>query len=593
MNAGKPKQKNNQEHESGEYVFQLMFEKHSVVMLLIEPKSGLILDANQAAVDFYGYSKTKLCSMFINEINTMPLKQVEEERKKALHEERNYFIFTHRLANGEERAVEVHSSPIALKEKKVLFSIIHDITDRKKMEAALRESEEKTRSIIEYATNGITLTDEQGFVVEWNPAQADIMGLARNEVIGCPLWDVQFQIMCPERRTLEVYEKFRAHFLQMLSTGEIPEHIREQEVKILKANKTVQFVQSVVFSIKTTQGFRLAGISHDITEHKKLEQELQNQRDFATQIISAMGQGVTVTNEEGRFEFVNPAYANLFGYETSDLIGKFPEDVTVPEDHELLSEQRMARRSGKTTSYESKLRRSDGSIAQVLITGVPREQNGRYEGAIAVITDLTTQKKIEEELRRTRDELVILHSELEKSYMLEKQIARIDTLTGINNRRSLFEFAERELNIAIRYQQALSMILFDIDHFKQINDTYGHLAGDQVLTCVAQTISRELRSMDVIGRYGGDEFIILLPQTSSLEAIPLTERIHASVSKIQIEFNSRPISVTISIGVTQVQHNIGDDTQVDTIEKMILRADKALYVAKQAERNRTKVLDTE
>jgi diguanylate cyclase (GGDEF)-like protein len=239
------------------------------------------------------------------------------------------------------------------------------------------------------------------------------------------------------------------------------------------------------------------------------------------------------------------------------------------------------------------LRRSDGSIAQVLITGVPREQNGRYEGAIAVITDLTTQKKIEEELRRTRDELVILHSELEKSYMLEKQIARIDTLTGINNRRSLFEFAERELNIAIRYQQALSMILFDIDHFKQINDTYGHLAGDQVLTCVAQTISRELRSMDVIGRYGGDEFIILLPQTSSLEAIPLTERIHASVSKIQIEFNSRPISVTISIGVTQVQHNIGDDTQVDTIEKMILRADKALYVAKQAERNRTKVLDTE
>jgi diguanylate cyclase (GGDEF)-like protein len=256
----------------------------------------------------------------------------------------------------------------------------------------------------------------------------------------------------------------------------------------------------------------------------------------------------------------------------------------------MLSEQRIARKNGETTSYESKLRRKDGSTAHVLVTGVPRERNGYYEGAIAVVTDLTAQKHIEEELRRTRDELVILHSELEKSYALEKQAARIDSLTGINNRRSLFEFAERELNVAIRYHQPLSMILFDIDRFKQINDNYGHLMGDQLLTHIAQTVMAELRSVDVMGRYGGDEFIILLPQTSPQSASLIAERIHTKVSTIQIEFDTIPITVTVSIGITQVVTN---KVQPETVENVILRADKALYAAKQSRHNHTVIVDAE
>jgi diguanylate cyclase (GGDEF)-like protein len=99
--------------------------------------------------------------------------------------------------------------------------------------------------------------------------------------------------------------------------------------------------------------------------------------------------------------------------------------------------------------------------------------------------------------------------------------------------------------------------------------------------------------VDVIGRYGGDEFIILLPQTASQEATPLTERIHASVSTIQIEINNIPISITISMGIAQVQHNTGNDTQIDTVEKMILRADKALYAAKQAGHNCIRIFNTQ
>lgn len=114
-----------------EQAFHKMFEADPEIMLLIEPISGVILDANQPAVNFYGYPKSKICGMLIDEINTLSPEQVAAERQKALHEERNYFIFPHRLASGEERIVEVYSSPIVLREKSVLFSIIHDITVRK------------------------------------------------------------------------------------------------------------------------------------------------------------------------------------------------------------------------------------------------------------------------------------------------------------------------------------------------------------------------------------------------------------------------------------------------------------------------------
>lgn len=338
------------------------------------------------------------------------------------------------------------------------------------------------------------------------------------------------------------------------------------------------------------------GFIADITERKHLEQELQSQHDFAEQLIDLMGQGLTVTNADGTFEFVNPAYAKLFGYETKDLIGKTPAEVSPPEEYEILVKQRNLRKIGKTSTYQSHLRRADGTIAPVLITGVPREHNGKFEGTIAVITDLTEQKRIEEELHRTRDELVTLYGELEKSYLHEKQLAHIDPLTGINNRRSLFEFAEREISSSLRYRQQLSMILFDVDHFKQINDTYGHIIGDQVLMNIAKAVHTELRTMDVIGRYGGDEFIILLPQTSSQEAFSLAERIHACVAKINIDFNNIQITPTVSIGITQVNTTASEESvpsPADTIENMIIRADKALYLAKQKRDIHTMILDPE
>jgi PAS domain S-box-containing protein len=123
--------------EPDEQTFHSMFDKDPEIMLLIEPETGLIVDANQTAVDFYGYHKSDLRNMAIHEINTLSPQQVAAECQKALHEERNYFVFPHRLASGEERIVEVYSSPIVLRKKHLLFSTIHDITDRKPLESVM------------------------------------------------------------------------------------------------------------------------------------------------------------------------------------------------------------------------------------------------------------------------------------------------------------------------------------------------------------------------------------------------------------------------------------------------------------------------
>jgi PAS domain S-box-containing protein len=137
-----------------------------------------------------------------------------------------------------------------------------------------------------------------------------------------------------------------------------------------------------------------------ISERKKIEHELMAERDYATQILNIMGQGLTVTDANGRFEFVNPAYARQFGYEPSDLIGKTPGDITVPDDHADLEEHRKQHLSGRSSTYESRLVRANGSIAQVLITGVPRKTSGDdANGSITVITDLTERKQVEEEMR--------------------------------------------------------------------------------------------------------------------------------------------------------------------------------------------------
>lgn len=154
-----------------------------------------------------------------------------------------------------------------------------------------------------------------------------------------------------------------------------------------------------------------------------------------------------------------------------------------------------------------------------------------------------------------------------------------DTLTGLYNRRGLFELGQREVNRAHRFVRPLSSILLDIDHFKQINDTHGHLVGDQILAGVSAQCHAELRQVDLLGRYGGDEFLALLPETELANAVLVAERLRKKVSDLSFPAEEKLIRVSISVGVAFLKER-------DTLDTLIEHTDQALYKAKQEGKNR-------
>ncbi|MCZ7575074.1 MAG: diguanylate cyclase [Ardenticatenaceae bacterium] len=165
-----------------------------------------------------------------------------------------------------------------------------------------------------------------------------------------------------------------------------------------------------------------------------------------------------------------------------------------------------------------------------------------------------------------------------------QRLANIDELTGTYNRRFFFELAERELGRACRFGHPLSAVMLDIDHFKRVNDHHGHTVGDQVLREVARRCHENIREVDILGRYGGEEFIIILPETDAVGASATAERLRR-IAHTAIITDRGPVTVTLSLGVATLNQN-------DSLHAMLKRADQALYGAKQAGRNRVCVVES-
>jgi diguanylate cyclase (GGDEF)-like protein/PAS domain S-box-containing protein len=290
----------------------------------------------------------------------------------------------------------------------------------------------------------------------------------------------------------------------------------------------------------------------------------------------------------------NERWAGMLGYNPNDIKNTLQqwEDLLHPDDRASALQAMQDHLSGKTPVHrdEYRLRAKDGSYRWILDQGriIEYDLHGHPLRMTATHTDITARKQAEAELRQAKEALEATHKELEEAFAREQQLARIDMLTGINNRRYLFELAEHEFNVAFRYGSPMSVLMFDIDDFKLINDKFGHAIGDQALQHITQTVHAQLRSVDVFGRYGGDEFIVLLPQTNAVEARSLGMRIHEGIAAARMETNGESLALTISLGIAEIFHHAA---QPDSVEGLFLRADQALYAAKQAGRNRTVIFD--
>lgn len=299
---------------------------------------------------------------------------------------------------------------------------------------------------------------------------------------------------------------------------------------------------------------------------KQARDELQENEERLREITGTMSDGLLVMDREGRITFANPEALALLGYGLDELIGAdMHETLHVHTDGTLepRAECKMLRVAQTGTTYrgvEEAFKRRDGTLLPVSVSASAIIKGPETTGIVVAFHDITERKNYERELERR---------------------AQTDVLTGLNNRRHFYELAEQELARAKRYGKPLAALMLDVDHFKRFNDTYGHHVGDAVLRKLGEVGTGTLREIDITGRFGGEEFVVLLPETSMEQALEAAERLRLAVAGASVPIESGEIlRFTVSLGVASLTAADGD------IDAMLKRADAALYEAKKSGRNR-------
>lgn len=293
---------------------------------------------------------------------------------------------------------------------------------------------------------------------------------------------------------------------------------------------------------------------------------------MAQALLDAMSEAVYVVDRRRRITFWNPAAERLTGFAAGDVIGHPCRDGIlnhVDETGRLLCRTGCpllkTMRSGEPSRMHVFLHHRDGHRVPVEVSAaVLRDESGRVTGAVEVFHDDSHRQELAEQLGAA------------------EVAALVDPLTGIGNRRLLHRALAGHDSDYRRYGRPFAVLFADIDHFKSLNDRLGHDVGDKVLQLVAHTLQRCVRPGDTVGRWGGEEFLVLAPASTPGEALALADRVRSLISSTWLDADGSRVSVTLSLGATVV-------VDTDTPTSIVRRADEALYAAKRAGRNRTVV----
>ncbi|MEI7645688.1 MAG: diguanylate cyclase [Chloroflexales bacterium] len=336
----------------------------------------------------------------------------------------------------------------------------------------------------------------------------------------------------------------------------------------------------VFFTLQTTRE-ALARAEREIEERGRVEGTLRK----LSRAVEQSPASIVITDLDGIIEYVNPRFSQVTGYSFNEAVGKNPRilktDQTPLGTHHQLWTVLIA---GKEWRGEFVNRKKDGSLYYEAATISPIiDLNGVCTHYLAVKEDITERKHAEDALRIINEQLNLRVAEVEQLQTELREQALHDPLTELYNRRYLSEALLREIVRAERENNHLSLIVSDIDHFKKINDTYGHQAGDKFLVEIAGLMKRHARGSDFVCRYGGEEFLLVLPGVTAACAESRAEKIRQRCAEICIHYEGKDLMATMSLGVaTYPDHG-------QAIEEIIIKADKALYASKHNGRNRVTV----
>ncbi|MHC1740602.1 MAG: PAS domain S-box protein [Anaerolineaceae bacterium] len=480
---------------------------------------------------------------------------------------------------------------------RVLVSVT-DITSRNQAEAALLASEASYRNLVANLGEGIAIVDDKEFFTFANPSAHEIFGVEPGSLIGRNLND----FLAPASREIT----------QMQTTKRKAGEYSVYEIEIDRPNGEHRIILVSGRPQVNDEGKFIGtfGIFHDITLRKITEEKLNFRSRFEELLTQISTRFINLSSGEieneinlalkliGEFEDVDRSYVFLIN-EIDNTISNTHEWCNTGVSSQLTSIQNLPLSAlpwllsrivdqpiivnrVATLPAEALLEKKIFESQDIQSLAIfPMQANQKLMGFVGFDAVRAERDWDEESTAMMQQFANILTNALERSrlmFELEERAIR-DELTGTLNRRGFIEFATLELNRSLRFKRSVGLIFFDLDHFKQINDTFGHPAGDLIIQETIKCSLANIREIDLLGRWGGDEFVVLLPE-SDLESTKLvSERLRKNIEEHTYSIMGNPIQVTVSVGVT-----ISNNNSV-TLADLFQQADSALYTAKQSGRN--------
>jgi diguanylate cyclase (GGDEF)-like protein/PAS domain S-box-containing protein len=465
---------------------------------------------------------------------------------------------------------------------------------------AFRESNETLLTITTAAKDAIVMMDQRGVISFWNPAAEMIFGHTAGEAIGKEL----HTLLAPQR----YLEQYRQGIGRFRDSGEGPSVGRTLELTAVKKDRTEFPLELSLSALQLKGEWHAVGVLRDISRRKRSEEELRAHHEQLEQMVAERTEELNAVNDLLRKEILDRTRTEAELERSESFLNTIFDSFHAPfsivdrdfryvrfNDAYARTRNKLSKDLFGKKCYEVLHDRTgicdDCVIETTFLAQAPcmkEKRETRPDGA-EIWFEITTypifdqQKNVTHVVEYTRDITTRKNAEKEKEELIKtlNYLSTTDSLTGLLNRRALNDMLQHEIERSKRYSTELSLIICDVDMFKLINDTYGHSAGDRALMVVSDVLRQTLRKADILSRYGGDEFMIILPETSLAGAQSLAEKIRAAVERQELEVpGDKRTGLTLSIGVASC---CSPEDNLDTIVSL---ADTALYTSKEAGRNR-------
>lgn len=502
-------------------------------------------------ISIFGYAKELFLTGELNYsdiIHPEDYTQVCQELSTSVQQHRDKLIQSYRLLTADKRVrwIECRTNIKYNQDNEpthYLSSLI-DITESKEMQLQLKQSEEKFRTISENSPTGIFIYTDR--IVYVNEALVEMSGYSAQELYAMSVWDLVTEPM---------REQVKQMALRRLQGEKFPQ--RYTDLQVISKNNVIRDIRATTETIKYNGGYAGLGTLTDVTDIKKTKAKLK----LLAKAMEQTDELVRITDKEGIITYVNDAFVAHSGYKHIELLDH-PSNILKSGQHDdaFYKELWETILAGKTYSNVLANKKKDGQLYYEELTISPMfDDDGIIQNFVATGKDITQRIQMEEQL---------------------KQYATTDELTRLSNRRRGNEILDIEIDRVHRYQSSFAVLMIDIDHFKKINDTYGHDTGDQVLQEISKVISLHIRKSDALMRWGGEEFLIVTAHMSKDESIIFANKLKNAVNSYTFDVGT---DITISIGIAICRRD-------DTKSTLLKRVDKALYKAKNSGRNRVAFL---